>query len=82
MSKSKIIALVITLGVFFGPFYRLFIHNNGSNIVDSAGEMMLMLAWIVGMIVAFAIAVNKPFDKKQVQSSTVANSESAKRKAA
>jgi hypothetical protein len=82
MSKSKIVAIVITLGVFFGPFYRLFIYNNGNEIVDSAGEMMLMLAWIIGMIAAFSISVNKPFDKKHIQPSTVAHSESVKRKAA
>lgn len=65
MNKNKMIAIAVTLGVFFGPFYQLFITNNGSNIVNSSREIFLMLGWIVGMIVAFWIAVNEPFGKKQ-----------------
>lgn len=64
MNKNKVIAFIIFLAVFFGPFYYLFIRDNGRDIVDSALEMFMMLGWIIGMIVAFGIAVNEPFGKK------------------
>lgn len=79
MNKNKLIALVIALVAFFGPFYYLFIRNNGSDIVDSAFEMFMFLGWIIGWIVAFGISVNEPFGKK---ASATAQQESAQQRRA
>lgn len=81
MNKNKLIAILIAVVVMAGPFYQLFIANGGSTIVHSAREIFLMLAWIIGMIVAFGISVNEPFGKKQTSASSAANAQE-KRKAA
>lgn len=81
MNKNKVIALIIIIAVFLGPFYRLFIYNNGNGIVDSSGEMFMFLGWIIGMIVAFYISVNEPFGKNKATAATV-RSQSEKSKAA
>ncbi len=68
MNKNKLVALLIGIGLYVGPFYYLFIRNNGSEIVDTGKEMLIGMSWIVGMIVAFYFAVNQPLkDKKQVK---------------
>jgi hypothetical protein len=81
MNKSKLVAAIIAIGLYVGPFYYLFIRNNGSDTVDTGKEMLLGLFWIVGMIVAFYFGVNEPLEKK---STTVSHSSVAeqKRKAA
>jgi len=81
MNKSKLVAAVIALGLYLGPFYYLFIRNGGSEIVDTGKEMLLGVGWIVGMIVAFYFGVNEPLEKKtQVAGQQAAAQE--KRKAA
>lgn len=65
MNKSKLVALLIAVGLYVGPFYYLFMRNNGSDIVDTGKEMLLGVGWIVGMIVAFYFGVNEPLEKKE-----------------
>jgi|GEM_PF-4439069 hypothetical protein len=62
MNKNSVIALIIILAVYFGPFAMLFAYDNNV-VVHSAKEIFLFLAWIIGMIAAFYISVNKPFGK-------------------
>lgn len=82
MNKNNLIAVAVVLGVFFGPFYQLFIKENGSIIVDSAREIFLMLGWIFGMIAAFWIAVNEPFGKKKTVAAAQQRMATEKNKAA
>lgn len=65
MNKNKLIALLVILAVFFGPFGMLFVYDNNL-VVHSAREMFLFLGWLIGMFVAFYIGVNEPFGKKAV----------------
>ena len=63
MNKNKLIAIAVIAVTFCGPFYQLFIRENGNIIVHSAREIFLFLGWILGMIVAFYIGVNEPFGR-------------------
>jgi hypothetical protein len=81
MNKNKLVAILIAVVVMAGPFYQLFVANGGSTIVHSAREIFLMLAWIIGMIIAFGIAVNEPFSQKQTAASSSVKTQE-KRKAA
>lgn len=78
MNKNKLIAILIAVVVMAGPFYQLFIANSGDTVVHSAREVLFMLAWIFGMIIAFGIAVNEPFGKKQTVASSSANTQEKK----
>ncbi len=68
MNKNKIVAAIIAILLYVGPFYYLFIRNNGSDIVDTGKEMLVGVSWILGMIVAFYFAVNQPLKTKSAAS--------------
>jgi hypothetical protein len=61
MNKSKIIAGVIFLFIFLGPFQMLFFTDE---IVHGTKFIMLLLANVIGFFVAFGIGTNEPFNKK------------------
>jgi hypothetical protein len=63
MNKSKIIAGIIFLAVFFGPFQMLFITDE---VVDGGKFIALFMATIVGFFAGFGIATNEPFNRKNV----------------
>jgi type IV secretory pathway TrbL component len=81
MNKNKIIALLIILVTFFGPFGMLFVYDEHL-IVHSAREIFLFLAWILGMISAFYISVNEPFTKKAPAKADTGSGLASGRKAA
>lgn len=81
MNKNKVIALLIILAVFFGPFGMLFVYDEHL-IVDSAREIFLFLAWMFGMFAAFYISVNEPFTKKHIAKADVNSGATSARKAA
>lgn len=81
MNKNKVIALLIILAVFFGPFGMLFVYDD-KLVVHSAREIFLFLAWIAGMLVAFYISVNEPFTKKEATKAQVSSGTATARKAA
>lgn len=62
MKKSKIIAGIIFLGIYFGPFQMLFITDE---IVSGAKYIGLFMATLIGVLVAFGIGTNEPFDRKE-----------------
>lgn len=63
MNKNKVIALIITLAVYFGPFGALFFYNDV--LLDTFAEMSMFLLWMAGMIIAFYISVNEPFGRRK-----------------
>lgn len=65
MNRNKLVAAIIGIALYLGPFYYLFIRNNGNDIVDTGAEMLVGVSWIVGMIVAFYFAVNQPLKNKK-----------------
>lgn len=65
MNRNKLVAAIIGIAIYLGPFYFLFIRNNGNDIVDTGKEMLIGVSWIVGMIVAFYFAVNQPIQAKK-----------------
>jgi hypothetical protein len=65
MNRNKLVAAIIGIALYLGPFYYLFIRNNGSEIVDTGKEMLIGVSWIVGMIIAFYFAVNQPLQAKK-----------------
>lgn len=82
MNRNKVAAWIIILVVYLGPFYYLFIRNNGSEIVDTGKEMLFGVSWIIGMIVAFYFAVNEPLKPKQTAAKAQKAASESQRKAA
>ena len=63
MNKSKVIAGIIFLVIYLGPFQMLFITDE----VVSGGKFIgLFMANLIGFFVAFGIGTNEPFDRKKV----------------
>lgn len=77
MNKSKVIAGIIFLIVYFGPFQMLFFTDE---IVSGGKFIGLLLATIIGFFLGFGIGTNEPFNKKETQkvSSSTASSDSRK----
>lgn len=67
MNKNNLVAALIAITLYAGPFGFLFFRNNGSEIVDTGPEMLAGVSWILGMILAFYFAVNQPIGKAQKQ---------------
>lgn len=80
MNKNKVIALIIILAVYFGPFGALFFYSDV--LIDSFRELFLFLLWIAGMIAAFYISVNEPFGRKNTAAAKAQQQAGAQRKAA
>jgi glycerol-3-phosphate acyltransferase PlsY len=64
MNINKLVAALIAIAIYVGPFYYLFIRNNGDETVDTGKEMLIGVSWILGMILAFYFAVNEPIQGK------------------
>jgi hypothetical protein len=79
MNKSKIIAGLIFLFVYFVPFQMLFFTDE---IVKGGKFIGLLLATIIGFFVAFGIGTNEPFNRKKETENQVAVAPSQMKKAA
>ncbi|CAN5315692.1 hypothetical protein BH09BAC5_BH09BAC5_07680 [soil metagenome] len=79
MNKSKVIAGVIFLVVFFGPFRALFFTDE---IVNGAKFVAEFMAVIIGFFVAFGIGTQDSFNKSEEMISEQQKVEEKQRKAA
>ena len=79
MNKNKVIAGIIFLAVYFGPFQMLFFTDE---IVQGAKFIALLLSTIIGFFVAFGIGTNEPFNKKKINKNQVTHVPVEMRKAA
>lgn len=79
MNKSKVIAGIIFLAVYFGPFQMLFFTDE---IVQGGKFVGLLMATIVGFFVAFGIGTNEPFNRKKDLKSQSVSTHSEMKKAA
>jgi hypothetical protein len=79
MNKSKVIAGIIFLVVYFVPFQMLFFTDE---IVKGGKFIGLLLATIIGFFVAFGIGTNEPFNKKKENENLSAHAPVEMKKAA
>lgn len=82
MNINKLVAAIIAIALYVGPFYYLFIRNNGGEIVDTGKEMLIGVSWILGMILAFYFAVNEPIKPKSAATKSQKSISENQRKAA